>query len=595
VSTALQEEMPRLGFLTCGGVGAGKSTLISRIFSDSKPLPEDRKTQRGQRTGIDVEYRLFATSKRIFAVLDTPDDEQKIRDMAIGASNSELAVILVDGHKGMLTQTRRDAYIASLLGIRNVVLAVNKMDLIDYSQDIFNKNCREFFDFATQLNFKQIVPIPVSAGNGDNVVRRSERTPWYDGPSLLTYLEDIEATAELESCPFRMLVQESGHSKLGTRRVSGMIVGGQIAKGDPVALAHSGRVSVVKQIIAAADEVAKAKAGQSISIILNEEIDISPGHVLADPKARPQYADQFAAHLLWMDEAELLPHRQYQINIGAQMVPAHVSLLKHKVDASSLERLAARTLQLNEVGYCNFSTVVPIAFDPYSENRDMGLFIVIDGLTSKTVGIGMIEFGLRRATNVHWQALDVNADARAELKHQKPCILWFTGLSGSGKSTIANLVEKRLFAQGGHTYILDGDNVRHGLSQDLGFTDADRVENIRRVAEAANLLVDAGLIVLVSFISPFRSERRLARDLAKDVAFTEIFVDTPVEVCALRDPKGLYKRAQAGEIKNFTGIDSPYEPPENPDIVLKTENVSPEELAELVLKYLLEKGLVSNI
>jgi bifunctional enzyme CysN/CysC len=594
VSTTLQKKIP-LWFLTCGGVGSGKSTLISRIFSDSKLPPPDQLTVPGRRSGIDVEYRLFDTSKRKFSVVVTPDDKHHIRDMAIGALNSELVVILVDGHRGMETQTRRDAYIASLLGIRNVVLAVNKMDLIDYSQDIFEKNCRAFFEFTTKLNFKQVVPIPVSAGNGDNVVTRSESTTWYDGPSLLTCLEDIDTAAELESHPFRMPVQESGHSKLGTQRISGMIVGGQIAKGDPVTLAHSGRISIVKQINTVADEVSKAKVGQSISIILNEEIDISSGDVLVGPKARPQYADQFAAHLLWIDKDELLPHRQYRINIGTQTVPAHVSLLKHKVDSTSLEHLAARTLQLNEIGYCNFSTVAPVAFDPYSENRDTGLFIVADDLTSKIVGIGMIEFGLRRATNVHWQALDVNANARAELKSQKPCILWFTGLPGSGKSTIANLVEKRLFAQGRHTYILDGDNVRHGLSQDLGFTDADRVENIRRVAEAANLLVDAGLIVLVSFISPFRSERRLARDLAKDGAFTEIFVDTPIEVCALRDPKGLYKRAKAGEIKNFTGIDSPYEPPESPDIVLKTENVSPEEMAELVLKHLSEKGLVSNI
>ncbi len=613
MSTALTEKKSRLRFVTCGGVGAGKSTLLGRLLCDSNIISKDQmtaltkdsaqhraaddkidltllvdglKTEREQRTTIDVAYRLFSTSKRDFVVVDAPGDEQYTRNMAIGASHSELAVILVDAKEGVLAQTQRHAYTVSLLGIRKIVLAVNKMDLVDYSQDIFEKICSEFSDFAGSLNFEQIVPIPISARDGDNVVKKSEKTPWHSGPCLLAHLEAGEVEAKLSSGPFRMPVQWVIQPDSDHHGFSGTIARGQVAQGDAVAIAKSGRVTRVKQVIVTSGEVKEAVAGQVATIILDDELDISQGDVLVDPKARPEYADQFAAHLLWMSEEELLPHRQYLIKIGAQIIPAHVSQLKHKVDVHSLEHLAARTLQLNEIGYCNFATEKPVAFDPYSENRDMGGFIVIDGLTHNTLGAGMIAFGLRRATNVHWQALDVNAGARAELKHQKPCMLWFTGLPGSGKSTIANLVEQRLFAQGRHTYILDGDNVRHGLNQDLGFTDVDRVENIRRVAETAKLFVDAGLIVLVSFISPFRSERRLARDLAKEGEFIEIFVDTPIEVCISRDPKGLYKRAQAGEIKNFTGIDSPYETPENAELVLKTEDISAEDVAERVVSYL---------
>jgi len=616
---ASQEKKSLLRFLTCGSVDDGKSTLIGRLLYDSKLIFEDQlralskdsvkhgtvgddidlallvdglEAEREQGITIDVAYRYFATSKRKFIVADTPGHEQYTRNMATGASNSELAVILIDARKGVLTQTRRHAYIVSLLGIRKIVLAVNKIDLVDFSQDIYETICREFFDFAANLNFEHVVTIPISARYGDNITAKSERTPWFDGPTLLSHLESVDVETEPSAGPFRMPVQWVNRPNLDFRGFSGTIVGGQVAQGDAVVIAKSGRISHVKKIIDASGEVKDAVAGQAVTISLDDEIDISRGDVLADPQHRPEFADQFAAHLLWMAEDELLPHRQYLVKIGTQMVPAQVTQLKYKVDVNSLEHLAARTLQLNEVGYGNFSTAEPIAFDPYSENRDMGAFVLIDRVTNGTVGAGMIEFGLRRATNVHWQALDVNSSARAELKHQKPCMLWFTGLSGSGKSTIANLVEKRLFAQGRHTYILDGDNVRHGLSQDLGFTDADRVENIRRVAEAANLFVDAGLIVLVSFISPFRSERRLARELAKEGEFIEIFVDTPIEVCIARDPKGLYKRAQAGEIKNFTGLDSPYEPPENPELVLKTEHLSAEEVAERVVNYLRENGRV---
>ncbi len=619
MSTALTEKKSRLRFVTCGGVGAGKSTLLGRLLYDSNFISEDQvaaltkdsaqrgaagdeidfallvdgvKAEQEQRTTIDVAYRLFSTSKREFVAVDTPGHEKYTRNLAIGASNSELAVILVNAKEGVLAETQRHAYIVSRLGIRNIVLAVNEMDLVDFSHNIFENICSEFSNFAGRLNFEKIVPIPISARNGDNVVQTSEKTPWYDGPCLLAHLEAVEVEAKLSSGPFRMPVQWVIQPNSDHHGFSGTIVRGQVAQGDAVAIAKSGQVTRVKQVIVTSGEVKQAITGQVATITLDEELDISQGDVLVDPKARPEYADQFAAHLLWMSEEELLPHRQYLIKIGAQVIPAHVSQLKHKVDVHSLEHLAARTLQLNEIGYCNFSTDEPVAFDPYSENRDMGGFTVIDSLTHNTVGTGMIAFGLRRATNVHWQALDVNAGARAELKHQKPCMLWFTGLSGSGKSTIANLVEQRLFAQGRHTYILDGDNVRHGLNQDLGFTDGDRVENIRRVTESAKLFVDAGLIVLVSFISPFRSERRLARDSAKEGEFIEIFVDTPIEVCITRDPKGLYKRAQAGEIKNFTGLDSPYEVPENAELVLKTEDISAEDVAERVVSYLRETGRV---
>ena len=616
---ASQEKKSLLRFLTCGSVDDGKSTLIGRLLYDSKLIFEDQlaalnkdsvkhgttgddvdlallvdglEAERQQGITIDVAYRFFATSARKFIVADTPGHEQYTRNMATGASNSELAVILVDARKGVLTQTRRHAFIVSLLGIRHVVLAVNKIDLVGFSREIFETITEEFGEFALKLKFEQVLPIPISARFGDNIITKSGNTPWYRGPSLIEHLETVDVETELSAGAFRMPVQWVNRPNLDFRGFAGTIVGGRVARGDAVAVAKSGRLSTVNRIVTASGERDTAMAGEAVTITLNDEIDISRGDVLADPQARPDVADQFAAHLLWMSEDELLPHRQYLIKIGTQTVPAHVTQLKHKVDVNSLEHLAARTLQLNEVGYCNFSTSEPIVFDAYAENRDMGGFVIIDRVTNGTVGAGMIEFALRRATNVHWQALDVHAGARAEIKHQKPCVLWFTGLSGSGKSTIANLVEKRLFAQGRHTYILDGDNVRHGLNKDLGFTDADRVENIRRVAEAAKLFADAGLIVLVSFISPFRSERQLARDLMKEDEFVEIFVDTPIELCIARDPKGLYRRAQAGEIKNFTGIDSPYEPPENPELVLKTAERSPDDLAERVVAHLREKGRV---
>jgi bifunctional enzyme CysN/CysC len=616
---ALQEKTSLLRFLTCGSVDDGKSTLIGRLLFDSKLIFEDHlaalakdslkhgttgedidlallvdglEAERQQGITIDVAYRYFSTEKRKFIVADTPGHEQYTRNMATGASNSELAVILTDARKGVLTQTRRHAYIVSALGIRHVVLAVNKIDLVDFSENIFDRIAEDFRAFAAKLDFESLIAMPISARYGDNVISRSARTPWYAGKALLDHLETIDVEAELAMKPFRMPVQWVNRPNLDFRGFSGTIVSGLLARGDEVVVANSGCASRVSRIVTADGELDTAAPGKAVTIVLADEIDASRGDMLAAPAARPEVADQFAAHILWMAEEEMLPHRQYLIKAGTRTVLGQVTSLRHKVDVNSLEHLASRTLKLNEIGYCNLSTVEPIAFDAYAENRDTGGFIIIERFTNATVGAGMIEFGLRRATNVHWQALDVNAEVRAGMKGQKPCVLWFTGLSGSGKSTIANLVEKQLFGEGRHTYLLDGDNIRHGLNQDLGFTDADRVENIRRVAETAKLFVEAGLIVLVSFISPFKSERRLARDLLKPGQFVEIFVDTPLSICVARDPKGLYGRAMAGQIKNFTGIDSPYERPEIPELTLFTETTSPEDLADRVVAYLKSQGLV---
>ncbi len=616
---AKQEAKSFLRFLTCGSVDDGKSTLIGRLLYDTKLIFEDQlktlekdsrkhgttgedidfallldglEAERQQGITIDVAYRFFATEKRKFIVADTPGHEQYTRNMATGASNSDLAVILVDARKGVLTQTRRHAYICSLLRIRHVVLAINKIDLVDYSESIFDAIDGEFRDFADKLGFASLVSIPLSARFGDNVMEKSARIRWYEGPALLPHLETIDVESDRVARPLRMPVQWVNRPNLDFRGFAGTLVSGRVKKGDPVVVASSGRTSTVARIVTMDGDLTEAAAGDAVTLTLNDEVDISRGDVLAAPSARPEVADQFAAHLLWMAEDELLPGRQYLIKIGAKTLPASVTELKHKIDVNSLEHLAAKTLQLNEVGFCNFSTTAPIAFDPYAESRETGGFIVVDRFTNGTVGAGMIAFGLRRATNVHLQALDVNKNARAALKGQKPAILWFTGLSGSGKSTIANIVERKLHHAGQHTYMLDGDNVRHGLNRDLGFTDADRVENIRRVAEAAKLFVDAGMIVLVSFISPFRSERRTARELVQQGEFLEVFIDTPIEVCMARDPKGLYKRAKAGEIKNFTGIDSPYEPPERAEIHVRTVNVSPEDAADQIVARLKAEGIV---
>ncbi|HEX3756673.1 MAG TPA: sulfate adenylyltransferase subunit CysN [Rhizomicrobium sp.] len=614
---AAQEKKSLLRFLTCGSVDDGKSTLIGRLLYDTKLLFEDQlsalekdsrkygttgedidfallvdglEAEREQGITIDVAYRFFATDKRKFIVADTPGHEQYTRNMATGASNSELAVILIDARKGVLTQTRRHAFIASLLGIRHVVLAVNKIDLVDFSQSVFDSIVSDFTAFAAQLGFATLTPIPLSARFGVNVMSRSEETPWYKGPSLLHHLENVDVDTAQTDRPFRMAVQWVNRPDLDFRGFSGTISGGHIRPGDPVAVAKSGRESKVVRIVTLDGDLPGAVAGDAVTLTLADEIDISRGDVLAAPDACPDLSDQFAAHLLWMAEEELLPGRQYLLKLGTAMVPASVSELKHKVDVNTLEHLAGKTLALNEVGYANFALAQPLAFDPYTENHDTGGFILIDRFSNATVGAGMIDFGLRRATNVHWQALDVNKAARATMKGQRPAVLWFTGLSGSGKSTIANLVEKSLAAEGKHTYLLDGDNVRHGLNRDLGFTDADRVENIRRVGETAKLFADAGLIVLVSFISPFRSERRMARDLLSPGEFIEVFIDTPIEVCMQRDPKGLYEKARAGAIKNFTGIDSPYETPEQAELIVKTVSAGAELHAQRIVAWLRERG-----
>ena len=546
--------------------------------------------EREQGITIDVAYRFFATDKRKFIVADTPGHEQYTRNMATGASNSDLAVILIDARKGVLTQTRRHAYIASLLGIRHVVLAINKIDLVDYSQEVFDRIVADFSAFAARLEFVSQVAIPLSARYGINVMAKSPETPWYKGPSLLSHLETVDVDTALADKPFRMPVQWVNRPNLDFRGFSGTVAGGRIKPGDTLAVAKSGRTTKVTRIVTMDGDRAEAVAGDAITMTLADEVDISRGDVLCAPEARPDVSDQFAAHLLWMADEEMLPGRQYLLKLGTATVPAAVSELKHKVDVNTLEHLAGKTLALNEVGYANFSLAQPLAFDAYRDNRDTGGFILIDRFSNATVGAGMIDFGLRRATNVHWQALDVNKNARAAMKGQKPVMLWFTGLSGSGKSTIANLVEKSLAAEGKHTYLLDGDNVRHGLNKDLGFTDADRVENIRRVGETAKLFVDAGLIVLVSFISPFRSERRMARDLVAGDEFVEVFVDTPIEVCMQRDPKGLYEKARTGAIKNFTGIDSPYETPEHAELTVKTVTAGAEIHAQAIVAYLRQRG-----
>ena len=614
-------EADTLRFLTCGSVDDGKSTLIGRLLFDSQLLMEDQvdqlkldsekhgtagddidfallvdglEAEREQGITIDVAYRFFATPKRRFIVADTPGHEQYTRNMATGASTADLAILLVDASKGLLTQTRRHAVIVSLLGIRNVVLAINKMDLLDFDEATFRQIEADFREFSSELSFDKIVAIPMSARAGDNVTTRSERTPWYEGPVLLPHLEMVEIDAATGSEPFRMPVQWVCRPDRAFRGFAGAIAGGSVSVGDLVAVSGSGRTSTVDRIYLGGEEIQSAKAPQSILLTLTDEIDISRGELLAAADARPEVSDQLAAHLIWMSEDPMLPGRQYNLKIGAQTVPVQITELKHRLDVDSLEHNAAKVLELNEVGFCNLSTSQPVAFDPYTLNRETGSFILIDRLTNATVAAGMLAYALRRASNIHWQALDIDRSSRARMKHQKPGVLWFTGLSGSGKSTIANIVEQKLFAMGRHTYVLDGDNVRHGLNRDLGFTDADRVENIRRVAESAKLMADAGLIVLVSFISPFKSERRLARTLMEEGEFVEIFVDTPLSVAEERDPKGLYARARNGEIQNFTGIDSPYEEPETAELRLNTVEHSAEELADQLIDYLRTRGRLNG-
>ena len=615
------QERPTLRFLTCGSVDDGKSTLIGRLLYEQNSIFDDQLTalerdskkhgtvgddidfallvdgleaEREQGITIDVAYRYFATPRRAFIVADTPGHEQFTRNMATGASNADLAILLVDARKGLLVQTRRHAYIASLLGIRHVVLAVNKIDLVDFDHHVFSEIVHSFEAFAAQLNFRSVTSIPVSARYGDNLSERSSRMPWYNGPTLVGFLESVDIEDERASKPLRLPVQWVNRPNLDFRGYCGTLAGGTVRPGDDIVLAGSGRTSVVDRVIGPDGDLASASSGDAVTLTLRNELDIARGDLLADPKHRPPVADQFAAHLIWMSEERLLPGRSYLMKIATRLVPITVTDLKHRVDVNTLDHSAAKTLALNEIGFCNFAASTPIAFDPYGENHDTGAFILIDRMTNATAAAGMVDFALRRATNIHHQDITVTKEARAELKHQKPAILWFTGLSGAGKSTIANIVEAKLHARAVHTLMLDGDNVRHGLNKDLGFTNADRVENIRRVGEVAKLMVDAGIVVLCSFISPFQSERRMVRELVGPDEFLEVFVDASIEDCIARDPKGLYARALKGEIRNFTGIDQAYERPENAEIVLDSSAGRPEALADLVIRGLEDRGIVQR-
>jgi bifunctional enzyme CysN/CysC len=604
---AQQTDKSLLRFLTCGSVDDGKSTLIGRLLYDSQLILDDqlaslRKESRNRTVGdegidfsllvdglaaereqgitIDVAYRFFSTDKRKFIVADTPGHEQYTRNMATGASNAELALVLIDARKGVLTQTRRHSFILSLIGVKHVVLVVNKIDLVDYDQATFDRIVAEYRAFAEPLGFRTLEAVPVSALRGDNILTASEQTPWYRGPSLVPYLEGIDVSEDRSTQKFRFPVQWVNRPNLDFRGFSGTVASGTVRVNDEVLVASSRKPAVIKRIVTMDGDLDRAVAGQAVTLVLDREVDVSRGDVLSHAGETPEFSNQFQARIVWMNEQAAFQGRSYLLKIGSQTVPATITDIKFRTNVNTLEQTAASKVDLNEVATVTIATDKPIAFDPYSNIALTGGFILVDRLGNATLGAGTIEFGLRRAQNLTYQSFDVNRQVRAELKGQRPQIVWFTGLSGSGKSSIANLIEKRLTAEGRHAYILDGDNVRHGLNKDLGFTEAARVENIRRVAEVAKLMADAGLIVLVSFISPFEKERQLAREIAGDIDFTEVYVDTPLEVCEARDPKGLYKRARSGEIKNFTGIDSPFETPQTPDVVLHGADEEVAALAE---------------
>jgi bifunctional enzyme CysN/CysC len=607
-----------LRFITCGSVDDGKSTLIGRLLYDSKMIFEDQlaaleadskkmgtqgqnidfallvdglAAEREQGITIDVAYRFFSTEKRKFIVADTPGHEQYTRNMITGASTADLAVILIDARRGVLTQTKRHSFLVSLIGIKNVVLAINKMDLVNYSKEVFDRILGDYSAFASALDIEKIVPIPISALAGDNITEKSGNTSWYRGPTLMGHLESVDVAHRSNAAPFRMPVQWVNRPNLDFRGFSGMVAAGTVHPGDIVKIMPSAKQSRVARVLIDGN-LPYATTGQSITITLEDEIDCSRGDVICGAESPAEVSDQFETTLVWMHDQPMLPGRPYLLKIGTRTVQASVTTLKHKINVNTLEQIPGKELELNEIGVCNISLDQAVAFDPYTENRETGGFILIDRLSSETVGAGLIRFALRRAQNIHWQAVDISRISRAEQKSQRACVLWFTGLSGAGKSTVANLVEKRLYALGKHTTMLDGDNVRHGLNRDLGFTDTDRVENIRRVAEVSRLMADAGLIVLVSFISPFRSERQMARDLLPDGEFLEVFVDAPLAVVEQRDPKGLYKKARRGEIKHFTGIDSPYEAPEQPELHIDTAKLTPEQAAELIVQKMEERGLL---
>ena len=604
-----------LRFITCGSVDDGKSTLIGRLLYDSKMIFEDQlatlesdskrmgtqgqdidfallvdglAAEREQGITIDVAYRFFATEKRKFIVADCPGHEQYTRNMVTGASTADLAVILIDARKGVLVQTRRHSYLAKLLGIRNIVLAVNKMDLIDYDRAKYDAIVAEYTEFAASIGISQFTPMPISGFKGDNITEISANTPWYTGLPLMVHLETVALDNDADQAkPLRMAVQWVNRPNLDFRGFSGQIASGTVHPGDAIRVLPSGKTTTIKKIVTLDGELQEAVAGQSVTLCFDDEIDCSRGDVIAAADNPPEVADQFESTIVWMADDALVPGRSYWLKLGTQMVSATVQAPKYTVNVNSMEHMAAKTLELNAIGVAEISTDKPIVFAPYAENHALGGFILIDKISNATVAAGMLHFSLRRAQNVHWQATDIGRDAPAMLKNQKPKILWFTGLSGSGKSTIANEVEKALHLMNRHTFLLDGDNVRHGLNKDLGFTETDRIENIRRVGEVAKLMADAGLIVLTAFISPFRAERDMVRAMLPEGEFVEIFVDTPLEVAEARDVKGLYKKARAGQLKNFTGIDSPYEPPEHPDIRVNTVEMSPAEAAEYIVHQLM--------
>ena len=604
-----------LRFITCGSVDDGKSTLIGRLLYDSKMIFEDQLNQleadskrigtqgqnidfallvdglaaeREQGITIDVAYRFFSTDKRKFIVADTPGHEQYTRNMVTGASTADLAVILIDARKGVLTQTRRHSYLAHLLGIRHIVLAINKMDLVGYDQAVFDRIALAYRAFASSIGITNFLAIPISGLAGDNITEKSANTPWYQGSSLMAHLETVEIDSEAsQKQPFRMPVQWVNRPNLDFRGFAGLIASGKVRSGDAVRVLPSGKTSKIERIVTMDGDLEEAVAGQAVTLTLADEIDCSRGDVISVADTPPQVADQFEATIVWMADEAMLPGRPYWLKLGTQTVTAQIQAPKYQVNVNTMEHLAAKTLELNAIGVANLSTDRPITFEPYEANRQLGGFILIDKISNATVAAGMLHFSLRRSQNIHWQAIEVSRERHAQLKNQKPALLWFTGLSGAGKSTIANLVEKKLARMNRHTFLLDGDNVRHGLNRDLGFTDADRVENIRRVGEVAKLMTDAGLIVLTAFISPFRAERAMVRAMLPEGEFVEIHIDTPLAEAEARDVKGLYKKARSGELKNFTGIDSPYEPPEEPEIRIDTTRMGPEEAADLIVDHLI--------
>ncbi len=611
---AAHEQKELLRFITCGSVDDGKSTLIGRMLYESHMLFDDHlaaleadskrvgtqgeeidfallvdglAAEREQGITIDVAYRFFSTDKRKYIVADTPGHEEYTRNMATGASTADVAIILVDASQGVLTQTRRHSFIVSMVGVKRVLLAINKLDLVDYSKDVFDSIEADYRAFAKEaLDLEDITAVPISALKGDNVTDPSPNMPWYDGPSIMQYLEGVEVATTSQSRPFRMPVQWVNRPDREFRGFAGLIGSGIISTGDRVRVLPSGTESTVARIVTYDGDLEMAGAGRSVTLTLSDEIDISRGDVITSAESPCSTADQFQARILWMNENAMLPGRQYLVKANSQTTAMTLGRLKYRVDVNTLEQIPAKTLEMNEIGVCNISLASRMAFDPYDQDPTMGGFVVIDRMTNETVGMGLVDFALRRADNIHWQAMEVGKDSRAEQKSQKPLLIWFTGLSGSGKSSIASILEKKLQSLGRHTITLDGDNVRHGLNRDLGFTKADRVENIRRISEVSKLMLDAGLICITSFISPFASERNMARNLVGEGEFIEVFVDTPLEVCEQRDVKGLYAKARSGELTNFTGISSPYEIPESPEIRIDTTSMNAEQAADLIIDHL---------